>query len=183
MGPSESFWGDRQLRPLELGVSGVVGQLRNDPLITGPPAPGPLNRVVVNVWGLCVDGQWAVTDWFGVAGEFFIGQGLGNYNGGIFQVFNSTTFGGIRARGGWGEAYCYLTDRLHLHCGYGIDAPIRRDLAATQVARNQTYYATLLWDVSSAFQVGFDVEYRETDYIAFPDAEGVLFVTQMMWRF
>jgi hypothetical protein len=138
---------------------------------------------VVDTWGLGVDGQWAVTDRFGFAGELFIGQGLGEYNGGILQSFNSATFQVIRSRGGWGEAYFYFTDLLHLHAGYGIDTPIRRDLAPTQFARNQTGYANLVWDVSKVLQLSFEVDYRKTEYIAFQNADGWIFLTQMLWRF
>lgn len=175
--------GGRKLRPVEVGVSGVVGQLRTSRLITAPTDPDELSRAVVDTWGLGVDGQWALTPRFGVAGECYFGQGLGEYNGGVLQSFNGTTFRPIRTRGGWGEAYVYLTDRFHIHTGYGIDAPVRGDLAPTQFARNQTYFTNLVWDASKVFQVSFQVDYRKTDYIAFPNADGVVFVTQALWRF
>jgi hypothetical protein len=164
-------------------VSGLVGQLRTSRLITAPTDPEVPDRVVVNTWGLGLDGQLAVNDRFGFAGELFIGQGLGEYNGGIIQSFNSETLGAIRTRGGWGEVYFYLTDQLHLHTGYGIDAPLQQDLAPTQFAKNQTYFANLVWDVSKVFQVSFEVDYRKTDYIAFQNADGLVFLTQMLWRF
>lgn len=183
LGSVEELSGSRKLRCLELGVSGVVGQLRTTRLITAPTDPEVPNRAVVDVWGLGVDGQWAVTPQFGFAGEFFIGQGLGEYNGGVLQSFNSETFQAIRTCGGWGEAYCYFSDNLHLHAGYGVDAPLRRDLAPTQFARNQTYFANLVWDATKVFQISFEVDYRKTNYIAFANADGVVFLTQMLWRF
>jgi hypothetical protein len=183
LGAVQPLSGGRKQRLAEVGVSGVVGQLRTSRLITAPTDPEVPNRAVVNTWGLGLDAQVAVTDRFGVAGEFFIGQGLGEYNGGILQSFNGTTFQAIRSRGGFGEVYYYFTDSLHLHGGYGIDAPTRGDLTATQFARNQTYYANLVWDASQTVQVSFEVDYRKTDYIAFPNAEGVVFMTQMLWKF
>jgi hypothetical protein len=173
--------GGRKVRPLEVGVSGTVGQLRTSRLITSPTDP-ELNRAVVNTWGLGADAHLAVTERFGVAGEFFTGQGLGEYNGGIGQSFNAG-FRPIRATGGWGEVYYYLSDRLHVHSGYGVDAPTRTDLDPTQIARNQTYFTNVVWDASKVLQLSFEVNYRRTDYIAFRNASGVVFVSQVQWRF
>ena len=141
------------------------------------------NRAIVNTWGLGLDGQLAATDRLGFAGELFIGQGLGEYNGGVLQSFNSKTLGAIRSRGGWGEVYYYFNDQLHLHTGYGIDAPLRQDLAPTQLARNQTYFANMVWDASKVLQISFEVDYRKTDYIALRNANGVVFMSQLLWRF
>lgn len=183
MGAVEAMAGGRKQRRAEVGVSGVVGQLRTTRLITAPTDPDAPTRAVVNTWGLGVDGQFAVTPRFGVAGEFFLGQGLGEYNGGVLQSFNPVTFRAVRTRGGWGEVYYYVTDQFHIHTGYGLDAPNRNDLAPTQIARNQTYFTNVVWDVSKVLQLSFEVDYRKTDYIAFNNASGVVFLTQMLWRF
>jgi hypothetical protein len=183
LGSVEALAGGRKQRRAEFGVSGTVGQLRTSRLITAPTDPEVPNRAIVNTWGLGLDGQLAATDRLGFAGELFIGQGLGEYNGGILQSFNSKTLGAIRSRGGWGEVYYYFNDQLHLHTGYGIDAPLRQDLAPTQLARNQTYFANMVWDASKVLQVSFEVDYRMTDYIAFRNANGVVFLTQMLLKF
>lgn len=174
--------GAAEARPFELGVSGVVGQLRTTRTIFAPPDKRP-PRVVDDVWGLGADLRWAITERLGLAAEFYIGQSLGEYNGTILQNNNSTTYATIRGRGGFGEVYYHLTEKLHLHVGYGIDAPIVRDLAPTQIAQNQTFFNTLVWDVNRNFQVGFEVDYRKTNYIKFLDNEGVNFMTQFLWKF
>jgi hypothetical protein len=173
--------GGRKLRPVEIGVSGLVGQLRNSRLFA--PTDKESARSTIGVWGLGLDLQAAVTDRFGVIGEFFTGSGMGEYNAAIGQTFNGTTLRGIRSTGGFGELYYYFTDQLHLHGGYGIDAPLRQDLAATQIARNQTYFANLVWDAAKGFQISGQVEYRKTDYVTFRSADGVVFTTQFLWRF
>ncbi|MBX7104614.1 MAG: hypothetical protein K1X57_11070 [Gemmataceae bacterium] len=183
IGAVEELCGDRKKRAAELGVSGVVGQLRSSKSILAPDDPGQPNRSVVNTWGLGVDADWAVTCRFGLAGELFVGQGLGEYNGGILQSYNSATLQPIRTRGGWAEAYYYVTDKFHVHSGYGIDAPLRRDLAPTQFAKNQTYFTNFVWDASKVLQLSFEIDYRKTDYIAFQNADGVVFMTQMLLRF
>ena len=164
-----------------MGVSGVVGQIRSTRVDLG--TPGPL-RVVQDVWALGSDLQLALTDRFGVFGECFVGQTLGDYNAGIFQNFNTQDYRPIRTIGGYGEFYYYVTPKLHVHCGYGIDDPYNEDLAAGQAASNQTFYNTLLYDLSRAVQFGFEVDYRKTTYAAPSiDSEGALFITQFVWRF
>lgn len=183
LGSVEELVGGRKQRTAEFGLSGFVGELRTTRLITAPTDPDVPDRAIIKTWALGLDGDWAVTDRFGFSGELFIGQGLGEYNGGILQSFNPQTFQAIRSRGGFGEAYYYLTNALHLHTGYGIDAPIRGDLAPTQFARNQTWFTNFVWDVSKTLQFSFEVDYRRTDYIAFPNADGVVFLSQMLFRF
>ena len=107
-------------RPIEVGVSGVVGQLRTTiPTVT---------QVVADVWGVSGDFRWAITDCCGVQGEVFSGQGLGTYNGGVLQNVNGTTFEAIRTTGGFFETYVYLTPCLHNHTGFGIDDPDNNDV-------------------------------------------------------
>ena len=125
---------------------------------------------------------------WGARGEFYYGQGLGEYNGGILQSFNSTTFQEIRSTGGFGEIFCYLTDAFHVHVGYGMDDPRDSDLAITQIRRNQTVFANFVWDLSQAVQLGLQVDYRKTDYTqflpnAFLDSDAVVVASRFLWRF
>ncbi len=50
------------LRPFEIGVSGVVGQIRNTLPLSG-------DRVVADVWGLSADARWKMNSYFGVMGD------------------------------------------------------------------------------------------------------------------
>jgi hypothetical protein len=174
-GPMEGE-GPEAHRPTELGISGVVGQMR-----TTSPATG---RVVANTWGLGTDIRVALTTRLGVKGEFYMGQALGTYGGGILQDVNSDTFRAIRSRGGWVEVYCILCpDKLHAHIGYGIDNPTEADLAPGQASRNQTIFANLIWDMTKYFRVAGEFTYRETGYKGLPENSGVGFQTQAQWKF
>lgn len=72
---------------------------------------------------------------------------------------------------------------LHVHTGYGIDAPAQSELATLQIARNQAYYANVFWDISKSFQLSFQVDYRMTDWVSALPGRGTLFFTQFLWRF
>jgi hypothetical protein len=176
--------GLEQKRPFEIGVSGVGGQLRTtEPLVT---------QVVANVWGVGTDFRWKMAPKFGIAGEFYTGQGLGTYGGAVLQNINidsvalaNSTLNSIRSTGGWLEAFYYLTPCLHSHTGYGIDDPIDRDVSQTQLTENSTIFANLLWDVNPTFRVAFEYTYRETKYRSplLLDNEGSGFHTQFQWSF
>lgn len=160
-------------RPVELGVSGVIGQTR---------AFGVLDILLPNLgdgiyttWGLSTDAQFRAERW-GTNVELFMGQAIGTYNCGIGQSLDPTGFRAIRAVGGWGDVWYKLTDRLTTHVGYGIDDPLDQDVGqflddalnptAGQRTRNEVYWANLIWDVTAQFDVGFEVSYRETGYLA-----------------
>jgi len=116
-------------------------------------------------------------------GEGYTGQGLGNYAANVFQTFNSQNFTAVRGSGGLLGGFWYLNDQLVLNAGYGIDAPERADLALDGIARNEAWYTNLFWDVTRTVQLGFQVDYRQTDYVALPDNSAMVFYTQFLWRF
>jgi hypothetical protein len=163
-------------RPLEIGVSSVMGQIRTTAGAT---------RVVADVWGVGADLRCALTDRFGLKGEFYVGETLGTYGGGILQNVNSNTFEGIYSSGGWGEVYYYWCPGcLHSHLGYGIDDPRDADLAPLQVAHNETLFVNLIWDVNKHLRFAGEATYRKTEYFApLRDNEGLGLHTQVQWKF
>lgn len=177
--------GGRKERTAELGVGGVIGQIRNTRLVfdleeLNDPSPP---RRTAQVWGVSVDGKLNLTERFGVAGEFYTGQALGSYAANIFQTFNPVTYAPVRGSGGWGEVFVYLNDQLHLHTGYGVEVPVRGDLGPTGIARNETFFTTLFWNATKAIQLSFEVDYRRTDFVGLADNNGLVFYSQLLWRF
>jgi hypothetical protein len=174
MGPLQGE-GLQAKRALEAGISGVVGQIRTTQVTT---------RVVSDVWGLGSDARWYINPCFGVQGEVFVGQTLGNYTAGVLQNVNNRTFEGIHTSGGWFEVFYYLCpDKLHTHVGYGIDDPLDGDLGPGQVTRNETYYANLIYDMTKHLRLGCELTYRRTAYTGARNNEGFGVQTQMQWRF
>lgn len=186
MGGKRSIRGTK-VSPVRLGVSGVIGQIRTAGTLLGPPS-SLLPRSEIDIRGFGADIQVAVNDQFGFAGEFFFGQGLGDYNGSVLQNFNSSTLTQIRSIGGFGEVYYYCSPEVHLHLGYGLDDPRDSDLAVTQIRRNRTFFSTLIWDCSKSVQISLEVDFRRTDYTqfqpnAFLDADSVVIGTRFLWRY
>ena len=158
-------------RPWEVGVSGMVGQLRRTSF---PSDPAP-RRVVSDVWLAAIDYQVNLARIFGSGrdfgfkGELYTGKGLGNYGGGILQSLDAVTWKAIRTKGGWVEGFVYLTPGLHSHTGIFIDDPNDNDITAlpnTLFGRtyNSAFYSTLIWDLDRAYRIAVEATYRKTEY-------------------
>ena len=157
------------MRPLEMGISGVIGETRSIGFL----------QIVSDTWGVSLDARLTGKR-MGVRAEFLVGEAIGTYNAGIGQSLNQETLLGIETYAGWAEWWLKLNECVTFHTGYGIDDPRNEDLGviradpfdplstpiAGQAARNEVFWANLIWDVSKQFDVGFEVAYRETDYIA-----------------
>lgn len=173
--------GGRSLRPVELGVSGIVGQLRVlDNIRPSDPLTLVSDRSTVNVWGAAIDGQIALGRRFGLSGELYTGQGLGEYMAGILQTYNRATNQAVPTAGGWGQFYVYLADNLRLNLGYGIDHAQDSGLFGLQV--NSGIFANVLWDVNPWLQLGLEGNYKLTTYDVFGDKNAWVVISQVMFR-
>jgi hypothetical protein len=180
-GPYADRAGGRSLRPVELGVSGIVGQLRVlDNIRPSDPLTLVSDRSTVNVWGAAIDGQIALGRRFGLSGELYTGQGLGEYMAGILQTYNRATNQAVPTAGGWGQFYVYLADNLRLNLGYGIDNAQDSGLFGLQV--NSSVFANLLWDVNPWLQLGLEGNYKLTTYDVFGDKDAWVVISQVMFR-
>ena len=154
-------------RPVEIGVSGVVGQLRRTALPSEPP-----RRVISTTWGVNLDFRVNLADRFGFKGEVYTGQGLGQMGGGVVQTLDAVTWKAIRSTGGWVEGYVYLTPNLHNHTGIFIDDPNNNDITGLPNTlfgrtRNRGVFNTLLWDLGGEkkkFRIGAEFIFRKTEY-------------------
>ncbi len=180
-GASKERAGGRQLRPLELGFSGVVGQLRVlDNIRALTPLTLTSDRSVISVWGAAFDGQLALGRRLGISGELYTGQGLGEYMSGILQTYNRSSNQAVPTSGGWAQLYVYLSDSLRLNLGYGIDHA--QDGGAFSLLTNATAFANLLWDVNPWLQLGLEGNYKLTTYDTFGDKDAWVVISQVMFR-
>ena len=180
-GTSAARAGGRQLRPVELGISGVVGQLRVlDNLRPTDPITLVADRSTVNVWGAALDGQIALGRRFGINGELYTGQGLGQYMAGIFQNYNRFSNQAVPTAGGWGQLYVYVADNLRFNLGYGIDHA--QDSGPFGLQANGTAFANVIWDVNPWLQLGLEGNYKLTTYDSFGDKNAWVVISEVMFR-
>ncbi len=150
-------------RPIVFGVSGHIGEEQFD-VYQGSTL---LNQAVKRrTWSVNADVRIPFTERFGFQGEFFTGENLGAFLGGIGQGIDSTTFNAIRSNGGWIELWYDFTPQLHARVGYSIDDPVDGDLTnGTGRIFNQFYYANLSYDFTKNFMTGLEVSSWRTLYL------------------
>jgi len=152
---------------LEAGISGVYGEFRKF-TGTAPPWPPP---GIIRPWGAALEAGARLGRRFGMHGELYAGEALGNYLGTALQTVNPASRKAIASHGGWLEATLVLTPHLRMNAGYGIDQPDRDDLLAGQVARNQTAYLNLFSSITPAFTIGLEQTWRRTDYLGWQGSD------------
>lgn len=150
----------RGCRPIEFGVSGHIGEQVFD--FRAPTWANPVDDLARRTWSLNADIRIPITCRFGVQAEFFTGENLGAYLGGILQGIDMgtpTTPGTrepIRSTGGWVDVWYDWTPRLHSHVGYSIDDPVDADVTVGRIY-NSFWFANVSYDVTSKFLVGVEV--------------------------
>jgi hypothetical protein len=173
--------GGQHSRPLELGVSGVMGQLRVlDNIRPTDPITLVSDRSVVSVWGAAFDGKLALGRNVSISGELYTGQGLGEYMAGIFQTYNRLGNQAVPTSGGWGQISTALTESFRFNAGYGIDNA--SDSGRFGLKLNSSVFANVVWDVNPWLQLGLEGNYKLTDYDSFGDKDAWVVISQVLLR-
>jgi len=171
-------------RPIELGVSGHIGEVMYDffNYSFAGPIPTPvlvLANVPERTWSFNVDVRIPLGQRWGVQGEFFTGENLSTFLGGILQgidvrrapltqAFISQNT--IRSTGGWVDVWYDIRTDLHTHFGYSIDDPLDTDMNSGRVY-NHFWFANLVYDVTPKFIVGLELTQWRTLWIGKPPAD------------
>lgn len=157
--------------PITFGASGHIGEQLYDFRGTAPGLLPPADDYPIKTWSVNADVKIPITERLGFQGEFFSGDNLGPYLGGVIQGINPITRRGIRSTGGWGELWYDWTEDLHSHVGYAIDDPLDKDVPARMpgVANdgrtyNQFFFGNLIYDLTEKFIVGVEVTDWKTLY-------------------
>ncbi len=145
--------GDRSAgRPVEVGVSGHIGETGFDFLDVDPPQHDRRFRT----WSVGADVQMPLTERLALKGEFFTGENLSAFVGGIGQGMCPIRRSTVRSTGGWFDLTYRLTDRWRVVAGYGLDDPNDNDLIAGRTY-NQFIFANTSFDVTRSLLTGFEV--------------------------
>jgi len=163
---------------VELGISGHIGQEGID--FDTPPLQDDARFLS---WSFNADAYVPITDYFGFQGEFFFGDALGTFIGGINQDIDPIRRDGIRSIGGWVEAFLWLTEEVHTHGGYGIDDPHDHDLSAGRRSQNQFFFWNIVWDITPQTNVGIELSRWDTHYVGQAAGENFRVETRFQYRF
>jgi hypothetical protein len=153
--------------PLDFGVSSHVGEQIFD---IRTPFLNPVTGLARRTWSLNADVRWPITSRFGVQAEFFTGENLATFFGGVLQgvdIGTTATPGtreSIGSTGGWFDVWFDWTPRLHSHAGYSIDDPFNQDVT---IGRNYNAFAfaNLSYDMTAKFLVGLEMTAWKTIWV------------------
>jgi hypothetical protein len=145
-------------------VIGTSGHIGNDHFHYDATTPMPGNYVR-RTWSINADFTVPVTDNFGVQGEFFTGENLSTFLGGILQGVNLTTTKPIRSTGGWVGLWADWAPGWRSYAGYTIDDPFDQDITwATGRIYNQAFFVNLTHKVTKNFTTGVEISSWKTLY-------------------
>ncbi|MDO5553410.1 MAG: hypothetical protein Q4G68_06575 [Planctomycetia bacterium] len=170
-----SFWEEaRGGLPITVGLSAHFGQesYNFDP-IAGTWRDKGEKDVAINTWSVNVDGDLPITKRMRLQGEYYFGENLSSFCGGINQGVDLYRRAGLRDMGGWLSLHTSLTEKLCNNTGYAIDKVNDRDLVGTSVAVNGIAYArtqssvlftNFLYSWTSFLMTGAEFAYYRTDF-------------------
>ena len=172
-------------RPLDIGVSGVVGEIQ----AVAPTTIGPNGSIlraldeIEQTRAVALDVQLH-GERMGVRAEAFWSRAAGTYFAGVLQSLNPETAQAIESVGGWGEVYYRLNPCTTMNLGFGVDDPRNADLGFIdrdnvgigQISYNEVAWLNTIWNVTDFFELALEVSHRRTRYIALDAAaDGLLF--------
>ncbi len=155
------------VRPFTIGLSSHVGEQGWD----FPDA----DDYRLPTWSVCADAKYIVTPRLGIQGEFFTGENLATFLGGINQGINPLTRRTIQSTGGWIDLWYDWTPRLHSHLGCGIDNPLNTDVQTRGRTENSFLFGNVSFDVTKKLVLGLEVSHWKTEYQDLAPGETVLF--------
>jgi hypothetical protein len=122
-------------------------------------------------WSFNVDVTLPITKYFALTGEFFTGEHLDTFFGGIGQGVDQTLFREIGAEGGWVQGKIKPHDDWEINIGYGADNPDNDDLSAGKRSKNDVVFANVRYAVLKDLVLGLEFSHLTTDYRAARDAD------------
>lgn len=162
-----------------LGLSGVSGKVRNFTVNSQFTASSVYNT---RVNGVSLEASARIGRQFGIQGELYTGQALGQYLATIFQTTNGYQQA-IPGRGGWGEMAWYWTPTLYSHVGMGVDTVNAAYISPTGFVSNRTVFLNLFWDPSPKTTLAIEGTWRKTAYGGLGENSGYTLMLSSELRF
>jgi hypothetical protein len=150
---------------LAIGVSGHYGQEKYTDLSTDD-----IDARDTPSWSINGDLAIKINKRIALLGEFFMGENLNQYLGGVLQGVNPLG-DPLPAMGGWGLIQVKATDKTLLNFGYGFDDPDDSEWKApedgdTYTLRdlNSEAYGNVMYSLTKNVSLMFELAYLQTKY-------------------
>lgn len=158
-----------------VGVSGHWGEEEYDTTVAA-------HHGDVETWSFNIDLTQPINEWLTINGEFFTGENLDAFLGGIGQGINAAGKG-IRSKGGWVAAALTPWDKWAFNFGVGIDEADRDDLAAGGRTYNRSIFGNVMYSINKNTTVGFELTRWDTRYKNKEDADSLRANMALIYKF
>jgi hypothetical protein len=163
-------------KPTTIGFSGHIGREEYDIAANG-------DNKKFESWSANFDLTQPVNKWFTLKGEFFTGENLGTYFGGILQGVNTTTLKEISSKGGWVAISLGPWDNWSFNFGGGVDDVDRDDVGTGSKISNSSIFGNFIYSINSNTQVGFELSQWKTAYKDQLDADNTRAQMSFIYKF
>jgi len=138
-------------------------------------------------WSLNLDLTQPINELLTFKGEFFTGQDLSAYLGGIGNGVNTVLGREISSKGGWLAASLTPCPKWNFNLGMSIDDPENSDLAGIPAADardyNHSIFGNAIYSINKNTEVGFELSQWHTGYRGQGDADSVRAQTSLIYKF
>ncbi len=124
-----------------------------------------------------------INKWLTVKGEFFNGENLNEYFGGIGQGVNISTYKEIGSKGGWVAASMGPWEKFSFNSGVGIDDVDNGDVNLNDRTLNRSIFANVIYSINDNTQIGFELSQWHTEYKGQRDADDLRAQTSFIYTF
>ena len=124
----------------------------------------------LDTWSFNVDLKLKLTDKVSLSGEYFMGQNLATYFGGVLQDY-SPTYNELGASGGWGMLSIVPSEKTMLNIGYCFDDPdeadfiIPDDSSHSMITMNSVLFGNLMYSFTRNVTAMIEGSYLKTTYL------------------
>ena len=169
-------------QPMIFGVSGHFGDQEFDfRPYGGMPAEDDAMR---RTWSFNADFRLPLSERWSLDGEFFTGENLADFLGGILQSVDLGTRRGIRSTGGWFALNYQWTKKTEFHFGYTIDDPFNQDITtASGRTYNHEIWGNIIYRPHKRWMLAFEASSWKTLYHDLRPGEAMRFEAQTRFFF
>lgn len=180
--------GDREILPTLQGRAGLVVKNENVVLdagvagLFGRSSTGEEDSEVYTTAGLFGDFSLAVSP-FALTAEFYTGQYLNGYFGGILQGFNPLRDEPVKSTGGYVSLRFDILERVSFNGGFSFDHPDKATLSPGYRSHVSVIHTNLICRLTERLTAGFQVGFWSTSYQDMEDFTNTRFTLDLKYVF
>jgi hypothetical protein len=145
-------------------------------------------------WSLNLDASQPIIEKVKVQGEFFTGENLDAYLGGIGQgvtippstgtpVPSSHGYSHVHSTGGWVEVTLGPWHKAEYNVGFAMDRAERGDVYDGDRIRNRTIFSNVIYALNKQTDIGFELSHWRTEYRNTDDGNAMRLQAAVKYKF